>query len=72
MTFYNWLKNISDSDTPEGDFARDAFEDCKFSKSATEWSDIENYLSHTIADEAVINAAKSAFDLYEEDKHHQN
>lgn len=68
MTFYNWLKNISNKDTPEGDFARDVLDDGKFPKDVTSWSDIENYLNHTIADDIVMDAAKSAFNLYEKDK----
>lgn len=68
MTFYNWLKNISSDDTPEGDFARDVFDDKKFPQDARSWSDVENYLSHTVADDTVMDAAKSAFSLYEKGK----
>jgi len=70
MTFYKWLSNIATSDTPEGDFARDVLEDTKFPKEVSTWSEVNQYLRHTIADETVIAAAKSAFTLYEKEKQH--
>lgn len=35
MTFYKWLKNILNDDTPEGDFARDVYRDNKFPKQVS-------------------------------------
>lgn len=72
MTFYKWLKNILNDDTPEGDFARDVYRDNKFPKQVSEWNSIEEYLSHTIADETVISSAKNAYNLYEKDILHHN
>ena len=72
MTFYKWLKNILNDDTPEGDFARDVYRDNKFPKQVSKWSDIEEYLSHTIANETVISSAKNVYYFYEKDKQHHN
>lgn len=68
--FYEWLNNLVNDDTLEGDFARDALRDPHFPKLINDRNDLDDYMSSK--GEPAYEAAMSAFDLYEKDTHHQS
>ena len=56
LSFRDYIKNRKASDTPAGDFVRDAKEDRKL-PNATSWSQLESYL---VTRGAIYDARKAA------------
>lgn len=66
MTFKDYLASRRITDTPQGDFTRDARSDKRLPDTAT-WSELRNYIQKSTSDdmvEAVTDAARAVWKAY--------
>ena len=66
-SFYSWLSQFKNDDTPVGDLARDVSFDKGFPHHSVSRKHLRDYLESMVACDSAMSIFEEAFTLYEKD-----